>query len=951
MLGHLSECDDASDMAADRAARLAQVIDEVARDLDRSGSIDWADVEHRHADLMPELGEQLGTLRDIVQAGQAADATISASGGGARPTSDALLDVLNAEIPGYRFLEVIHRGGQGTVLKAIQQSTRRQVAVKVMQDGPLASEHRRLRFEREIQLTSRLQIPNVVSVFDSGIVRDRYYFIMQFVDGTAVDDYALLNALSARARVQLFAEIVRAISRAHQRGVIHRDIKPSNILINTEGAPQILDFGLAKAVLEIEETGTQPVSLVGHVVGTLPYLSPEQASGFDEVDVRSDIYALGVVLFELLTGEFPYNVEGDRTQVRNRILRQPARRLRDVIAAHGWTGFPPPQQIDDDLEAIVARALAKDPAERYQSADQLAADLDSYLRGDAVLARADQGTYLLRKALRRYRRHLMLAAAVVALLTVAAVMTTSFWLQAREREERARRVAGLAHATLNQVVTEIDETIKPLAGGLAARDRLLNGVAQQLDLLEPLVAADRSMGDVLRAVHEKQGDIAQSMGQSEVARGHYQVLIDVLGPVEGLDALPDESLQLLARVHRKLARVSNEAEVHLRRSVDAAKCWAGRSSSFDAAHLDLCTSLVDLARMQYLQGRYDDGADTIDEALAMTDQAAKRNGDDDADRRWRELTADALEWDGDIRTKLGDNVRGIASLERSRDERSALCALRPYDVDARHKLMLSLIKLSSALRDHGNLESALARADEAIDHGRYLVRVDPQTVAWKRDLIGVEVRISNLKGVQGDNESAIAHSAEAVALAEDLARIERDNPMWQRMLAFALLSRGRSRQRADEFAEALGDFRSAVDIGARLAALFPDDPAYAEDLATTYERLASCLGDLHQDADAWTTHGRALTIRRDLVERQPEVARRHLDLAKSLINAAAWHCSVGTPENDAQATGLLNDADRRLRTLEDLGKSAGNMPDVASCRRAIDHNTNLIAQRQKRPGG
>jgi len=216
------------------------------------------------------------------------------------------------EIPGYEILEEIHRGGQGIVYRAVQLGTKREVALKVMLEGPLADEVTRRRFEREVELAASLRHPNIVTILDSGVSQGRYYFAMEYIDGLRLDRYLAQVRPSLRQTLQLFVKICEAVNFAHQRGVIHRDIKPPNILVDWAGEPHVLDFGLAKPLqtADARESTVAVVSVSGQLLGTVAYMSPEQTLGGQNVDVRSDVYSLGVVFYEALLGQLPYSVEG-----------------------------------------------------------------------------------------------------------------------------------------------------------------------------------------------------------------------------------------------------------------------------------------------------------------------------------------------------------------------------------------------------------------------------------------------------------------------------------------------------------------------------------------------------------------------------------------------------------------------------------------------------------------
>ncbi len=461
----------------ERSPRIDDIVRSVIRQADAGVSIDDAEIEQRYPELMPELRESLRTARAIRAAAEKARQESAPSG--LNDDHDAQFEddfkILGELLTDYELLERLDHGGQGAVYKAVQKSANRIVAIKVLLDGPLASTRQRHRFEREVHIISRLRHPNVVTLYDSGVVRGRQFFAMEYIDGFSINDYILFHRPSVESVVRLFTKVCRAVGSAHQRGILHRDLKPANILIDLDDEPHILDFGLAKDIEEAEETG-DGISLDGQVVGTLPYLSPEQASGLhDEIDVRSDIYALGVVLYQLLSGAFPYPVRGDAATVRDNILNRAPLALSKAVRTLEYDLPSTTGTFSDDLERVVFKALAKDKARRYQSADALADDLDRYLAGDAVQAKADSSLYLLRKTIRRYRVYVAFAAVIVLLMGASAGMIANLWIKSEgitaSSNLKAKQSRIVQNAWLNELLPEFME---------ANRRRELSGLPPEL---------------------------------------------------------------------------------------------------------------------------------------------------------------------------------------------------------------------------------------------------------------------------------------------------------------------------------------------------------------------------------------------------------------------------------------------------------------------------------------
>ncbi len=382
----------------------------------------------------------------------------------------------DASIPGYRLLSEIHRGAQGVVYRAVQESTGQHVAVKVMREGPHAGEVDRARFEREVQILAHLRHPNIVSILDTGSSAGSFWFVMDYIHGQPLDVHTASGERTLRETLELFARVCDAIHAAHVRGIIHRDIKPGNILIDEEGQPHVLDFGLAKVE---EDEPSSIMTMTGQFVGSIPWSSPEQADSPSLVDVRSDVYALGVILFQMVTGKFPYDVTGNLRDVLDRIGNLDPIRPRTLRP-----------DVDDELQTIMLMCLAKDPDRRYQTAGELARDVRSYLLGDPIQAKRDSTWYLLCKHFRRHRVAMAVAASFLLVLTAGSILCFGFW----QRAEHHRKLAEAAQAQAEEQAAEservtkwVEDLVRSAAPAPAANARLATlsrDAPTVLDLLE-----------------------------------------------------------------------------------------------------------------------------------------------------------------------------------------------------------------------------------------------------------------------------------------------------------------------------------------------------------------------------------------------------------------------------------------------------------------------------------
>lgn len=289
-------------------------------------------------------------------------------------------------IDGYDILSRIHAGAQGVVYKAVQLSTSRTVAVRLLPHEHSATDRQKHRFEREVGLAASLRHPNIVTVYDSGLTSGRYFFAMEYIHGKPLDQYLKSANLSVPDKLRLFATICSALSYAHQKGVIHRDLKPGNILVDAAAQPHVVDFGLAKSAGVVAMHGDAPFTLTSQFMGTLAYASPEQTKGDPTlIETRSDVYSLGVILYEMLTGTYPYPMNADLAKMFHTICHTPPKPPSAIASG-----------VNQDIDTIVLRALAKEPDRRYQTVADLQQDVERWLAGEPISARRDSLPYLMR---------------------------------------------------------------------------------------------------------------------------------------------------------------------------------------------------------------------------------------------------------------------------------------------------------------------------------------------------------------------------------------------------------------------------------------------------------------------------------------------------------------------------------------------------------------------------
>ena len=710
------------------------------------------------------------------------------------------------ELGPYTILHRLGEGGVGVVFAARQARPERRVALKVLRAGVFADERQRRAFRREVQSLARLAHPGIAAIHEAGRTADGLdYFAMELIDGQPLDVH-----LAARpgpdtraeidARLALFLELCDAISHAHQRGVIHLDLKPSNVLVlkaptrsrtrqDTAPALKVLDFGVARF------SGGDPDAtrtLAGRgLFGTLAYMSPEQAGGdTDAIDVRSDIYALGVLLYEMLTGGHPIEVRGlpihdAVAAIREREPRRPGDRARILRG---------------DLETIILKALHKDPAQRYQSAAALAEDVQRF-RGDLpILGRSPSTAYQLRKIVRRHRVLIGLLGLVVVSL-VAAVGGTSFGLvRARHAESAARADAAAAEqvAGFLEKVFRVTEPGESRGNAVTARELLDQAVAT---IATELDDQPRVRGRLLATM----GNAYRNLGLYHDARP----LLEQAVALQDATLAPDDLL--LAGNHFVLASLLRRLEDYpaAQRHYEAA--LAIRERALPTDHADIGVAVSGLANLAVDRGDYEAARGLYDRSLGIL---ARSVGTDDP--RYAAMLANRAiaEWNAGNLDAARTTFEQVVEIQRR--------TLPADDLD----LAWSLTTLARTYRAGGRISEAQQLTEEALAVQESALGPGHTDVAATLDVI------ADLRSDAGDYAGAIVLRERAVAIWGDAVGTGSAS------YAMAL----------DNLAQELGHAgrtAEAIDASERAAAIFAG--SLAEDHPAIHTN-ATILAQLYLDA-------------------------------------------------------------------------------------------------------
>jgi eukaryotic-like serine/threonine-protein kinase len=558
--------------------------------------------------------------------------------------------VIESRIVGnYRLGERIGEGGMGEVYLAERDHEfRKRVAIKLIRPGMNSLEIVR-RFVIERQTLAALNHPQIVRLIDGGTTADGLpYLVVDYVEGQHIDRYCESHKLSVTDRLNLFISVCGAVHHAHQSLIVHCDLKPSNILVTPEGVPMLLDFGIAKLLDPVSMGISENVAKTRQRAFTPDHASPEQLRG-DPVTTATDIYALGVILYELLTGHSPNRVDAsaaiaewiksvceDDAEAPSTVIRRvrriqvddsPPQNITPESVSQTREGDPErlERRLRGDLDAIVLKALRKDPKDRYGSADQMAEDIRRHLTGRPVLARKNTGAYIARKFLQRHKY--AVAAAALVLLAIAGGIASTLY-QARISARRFEEVRHLAHTFLY----DVHDSILNLPGATAARTLIARTGTEYLDRLSQDARGDTALELELADGYLKLGDVEgnpmdANRGDTSKAVANYQKALPLAEAAAARDPKNIHAKQILGRAHMELGNVlpfvgkAPEALDHAKKAEQFFReVWAAQPSNVEAR--------LDLARAYDTEGNVQGGVRGLNlghtaEALAAYRQSAE----------------------------------------------------------------------------------------------------------------------------------------------------------------------------------------------------------------------------------------------------------------------------------------------------------------------------------------
>ncbi len=853
-------------------------------------------------------------------AGSFADAITTADSPAAAATVvSPLREGPGTRIGPYKILQLIGEGGFGSVFMAEQEKpVSRRVALKIIKLG-MDTRQVVARFEQERQALAMMDHPNIAKVLDAGATETgRPFFVMELVKGDPIVDYCDKNNLSIDERLELFAQVCNAVQHAHTKGIIHRDLKPSNILVSTQdGRPhtKVIDFGIAKATAS---KLTEKTLFTEHkaLIGTPEYMSPEQAEGNLDIDTRTDVYSLGVLLYELLTGTTPFTGKELRSAAfgeLQRIIREveppkPSTRLSsntDTIASVAAKRHTEPKRlgtiIRGELDWIVMKALEKDRQRRYETANGLAMDVRRYLSGEAVMAAPPSTSYRFKKFVKRNRVMVSAGSAVAAaLLLGVAAFAWQFKLasdqrdlavQAQQAEAEQRKAAETARAEAVAQQTEAEKQEAEAKKQAAIASAVVKFQSDMLKAVDPAnlpkdpetgeplkdtVTVVQALEAALKAIEDGslkdsplvEAGVRTTIGDTFVALGRYEEAVPVLRRTLELRKAnyPEGSLEIaqsLDRLADPLSLLSNlkEAEQLLRESLEM------RRRALPANDPSVGTAMNNLAQTLQLQGAYEEAESILRESIAIQEQASTSSDK--------------------------------AGLARAYDNLSKTLT-KQNKLDEAEEFMRKAIQTRIAAYPPGHPEIALGQNNLAT----MLASAKKYSEAEQLYRESLAIRRVTLPAQHPDIAGTLSNLGSALRNQDKLAEAE---PFYRESLAIrrAILPRGHESiatslnglglllKELNKFDEAEPLYREALAI--RRETL----PAGHPNIATSLNNLAVLLKDQGKLAEAEPLYRESLAIRRDALP------PGHPSIATSLNNLAVL---LNEQRKFAEAEPILQEA-------------------------------------------
>jgi len=753
----------------------------------------------------------------------------------------------------YRLIRKIGAGGMGAVYLAARadDTFRKRVAIKLVR-ADLDTQAILRRFRQERQILAPLDHPNITRLLDGGTTEQGLpYFVMDYVEGTRIDEYCDNHKFSVDERVALFRKVCSAVEYVHQNLVVHRDLKPSNVLVTSEGTPKLLDFGIAKLLRPEFFTTSLDATLTEARPMTPGYASPEQVRG-EPVTTASDVYSLGVILYELLTSCRPYRLKGEAAdEIRYAVCEQEPDKP-SVTWTHLKEGRASPRgrpltaetvaamratvpeklrkQLSGDLDTIVLKALRKEPQRRYSSVEQLSEDLRCYLEGLPVMAHGDSRSYRVGKFIRRYKLGVA-AAALIVLSLIAGVLGTTWQMRVARRERaRAQQQFNDVRKLTTSFLFEFHSAIQNLPGSTPARQLLVQRALEYLSKLSSQSQGDASLQRELAEAYLKVGDVQgnpyeSNLGDTPGAAQSFQRALEISQALVRANPADVEARGYLARSYRSLGDVlahlgrPSEAAEDLRQAIAILEPLAAGRPDDGELRFQLSVTYESLADLLGHPGQPNLGdrkgaLEHYRKALAVTDSLLGKEPGNERFQRDKAILQMRI---GDMQVQSEEMKAALDSYRSALEAFQGFAASSPTDARARRLLMFGYRKLGGVEQSLNDMKGALANYDKAAAISEDLLAADPTNRQASMDVVIASREMGDLLDAMNKDADAIPKYEKATDILGRLTTAEPANVVARERYAEMLIILGATQAKAGKPAAARPNTTRGLSITRELA--------------------------------------------------------------------------------------------------------------------------------------
>jgi eukaryotic-like serine/threonine-protein kinase len=747
------------------------------------------------------------------------------------------------QIENYEIISRIGVGGMGEVYLAQDTKLKRRVALKLVRAG-MDTVEIVTRFRHEEQILASLNHPNIAQLYGAGVAAgDVPFFAMEYVEGARLDDYCRDKSLSVAARLEIFRKVCAAVHYAHQRLVIHRDLKPSNILVTADGEPKLLDFGIAKLV-EGQDQFTQVQTLAGAM--TPDYASPEQVRG-ETMTTSSDVYSLGVLLYELLTGSRPYRLKTrSADEIARAITHQEPERPSTAVAHADQSKFEIRNSkiLQGDLDNIVLMSLRKEPQRRYASVEQFSDDIRRHLEGRPVLAHKDTVAYRTTKFVKRQK--LAVAATTLILGTlIAAIIVTS--QQKRRAERRFNDVRQLSNALLFDIAPKIER----LEGSTDAREALVRRALEYLDSLGQESGGDRQLQSELATAYEKVGEIQGQprkpnlsdfsgalLSYAKASKIRQRLLLKNPSDFEQRRGLAANSAA--SSFIREWTSDITGALEDSKNALDLYAVLVSEHPDRTEVRIAMAEAQIDLATIHYFNDKVAEAYPPLRKALATLEELRKTNPENTEVLRLLGRGygdhAMNLYWDG-------KPTEGEGELEKAFAVNKALVASHPKDNVLRQALLYTYLQ-ASQFHEETNPQRAFEILLEALKVAQESVASDAANIQARQNLAKAYSMLGLIAIHLNKFDDAALQLEKSSASFAELEKLDPKNRTYKHDIGRVLMFLGQAKHNQKNFPEALASYERAAALFADDVRADPKNLFPLRKLATVY----SYIGETHEEA-------------------------------------------------------------------------------------------------------